>query len=298
MGYSELQDRLANDEIVVLDGGMGTEVKRRTGKPGTSVLAVNEMVESPDLIKSIHTSYIDAGADVITANTYDLNGPALAKPGLDADDAWPLTSQAVRIAREAREEATNGRDVLIAGSLGPLGSDYDPDDVPDYDTCLAAYREQVEVMADEGVDMVLVETTARVRSARAGVAAAAEVGLPAWAALLADDHGRVKSAEPLDAAVDTLVSEGASAVLINCTQPPQVSRAMESLSQYQRVPFGAYAQAAVYTGKGWEFGPSRTPQEYLDCARDWVSKGARIVGGCCGTNPDHIKALRSHFSQP
>ena len=152
-------------------------------------------------------------------------------------------------------------------------------------------------MADEGVDLVLVETTARVRSARAGVVAAAEAGLPAWAALLADDEGRVKSGEPLDAAVDTLVSEGSSAVLINCTQPPQVSRAMERLCLQQRVPFGAYAQGAAYSGQGWEFGPSKSSEEYLDCARDWVSMGARIVGGCCGTNPDHIKALRSHLVQ-
>ena len=126
MDYNKLQSRLADDGIVILDGGMGTEICRRSGKPGTSVLAVNEMVESPALIKSIHSCYIEAGADVITANTYDLNGPALAKPGLDPNEVQCLTSLAVRIAREAREEATNGQEVLIAGSLGPLGSDYDP----------------------------------------------------------------------------------------------------------------------------------------------------------------------------
>lgn len=296
MPYKELQSRLNNGEIIILDGGMGTEIVRQSGRSGTAVIAVTEMVDSPELIRNIHKAYIEAGADVITANTYDLNGPALAKPGLEASQVESLTSLAVRIAREAREDAANGRDIVIAGSLGPLGSDYDPDDVPNYEVCLEAYREQVQAMATAGVDLVLVETAARVRSARAGLAAAVEAGLPAWAALLADDQGQVKSGESLEEAVETLVSEGASSVLINCTQPPQVSKAIQRLGQKKRIPFGAYAQGAVYSGQGWEFGPSKSPGEYLDWARDWVSNGAQIVGGCCGTTPDHIKALRSNLA--
>lgn len=293
MSIDKIEAGLAKGEVLILDGGIGTEIRRRSGLPGSSDLAVTQMIKSPGLIRELHEDYIKAGADIITANTYDCNRPALEQVGIEPSRVAHITAMAVELAREARDGAGHEREVCIAGSLGPLGSDYDPDDVPPLDVCLSVYREQVEAMASSGVDFILVETAARVRSARAGVKAAVEMGLTVWASLIADSKGRVKSGEPWGEAVEVLLSDGASAVLINCTQPEDLSLAMKELAQQSAVPVGAYAQCARYKGFGWEFGPSMSPQRYLDYARQWVDAGARIIGGCCGTTPEHIRALGS-----
>ncbi len=297
MSIEKIEARLAKGEVLILDGGTGTEIKRRSGLPGSSDLAVSQMIKSPELIRELHEDYIRAGADVITANTYDCNRSALEQVGIDPSQVAHFTAIAVEMARGARDGAGHGREVYIAGSLGPLGSDYDPDDVPPLNVCLSVYREQVEAMVSSGVDFVLVETAARVRSARAGVKAAVEMGVTAWASLIADSKGRVKSGESWGEAVEILVSDGASAVLINCAQPEDLSLAMKELAQQGTVPVGAYAQGARYKGFGWEFGPSMSPQRYLDYARQWVDAGARIIGGCCGTTPEHIRALGSLRNQ-
>lgn len=292
MLYQDLMTRLAIGELVILDGAIGTEIKQRSGDSGHGDLAVTRMVESPDLIREIHVDYIRAGADVITANTYSSNGPAMSKDGLDAEMSQSITRLSVELAIDARNTSqVNG--VLIAGSLGPLASDYDPDDVPTFESCLSTYREQVQVMADSGVDLALVETAAQVRSARAGVMAAVEAGLPVWASLLGSPDGRVASGESWFEAVDVLVSAGASAVLINCTSPDSITMSMRELGTQQQVPVGAYGQGAPYAGKGWRFGPSMTPKEYATHAQRWVNLGASIVGGCCATTPEHIRYLKS-----
>ncbi|MCH7800183.1 MAG: homocysteine S-methyltransferase family protein [Chloroflexi bacterium] len=292
MSYQDLLARFAIGELVILDGAIGTEIKQRSGDSGHGDLAVTRMVESSDLIREIHVDYIRAGADVITANTYSCNGPAMRKDGLDVEMSQSMTRLAVELAIDARD-ASQVNGVLIAGSLGPLASDYDPNDVPTFESCLSTYREQVQVMADYGVDLALVETAAQVRSARAGVVAAVEAGLPVWASLLGSPDGRVASGESWVEAVDVLVSAGASAVLINCTSPDSITLSMRELVTQKQVPVGAYGQGAPYTGDGWRFGPSMTPKEYAKHAQGWVDLGAGIVGGCCATTPEHIRYLKS-----
>ena len=291
MAFHNFMERLARGELIILDGAIGTEIRRRSGDTGRSDLAITRMLESPDLIRGIHADYIAAGADVITANTYGCNRHALSRDGLVAVMSQPLTRMAVELAIDARN-ASQVDGVLLAGSLGPLASDYDPDDVPSYETCLSAYREQAQVMAEAGVDMALAETAAQSRSARAGVVAATEVGLPVWASLLASPDGTVASGESWSETVETLVSAGASALLINCTMPDAITVSMRNLGGQHQIPVGAYGQGALPSGDGWRFEPSMTPDEYAKHAQDWVDLGARIVGGCCATTPDHIQLLK------
>ena len=96
----------------------------------------------------------------------------------------------------------------------------------------------------------------------------------------------------MEHAENKLREAGASALLINCAQAPYVAPALKEFSGHQQVPIGVYAQGAVYEGIGWDFEPSMTPGEYLVYAREWVSLGAQAIGGCCGTTPEHIRALK------
>ena len=292
MAFHDIMERPARGELIILDGALGTEIRRRSGDTGRSDLAVTRMLESPNLIQEIHADYVRAGADVITANTYDCNQYALSLDGLDAENSDSLTRMAMELAINARN-ASQADGVLVAGSLGPLASDYDPNDVPSFETCLSAYRDQVKVMAETDVDMILVETAAQARSARAGVVASLEVGLPVWASLLASPNGTVSSGETWREAVETLVSAGASAVLINCTMPDAITVSMRELSLHNQVVVGAYGQGALPVGDGWIFDPSMSPNEYAKHAQDWVGLGARIIGGCCATTPEHIRYLKS-----
>ena len=181
--------------------------------------------------------------------------------------------------------------MIVAGSLGPLSQSYNPDAVLPYDECVSAYREQVRVLAQAGVDVILVETCTKIHEAVAGVNAAVEAGMPAWAGFVVDEEGRVKSGESILDAQAAVRDAGASVLFLNCCQAPYVTAALKELVGNHNMPVGAYAQGAVYQGVGWDFEKSMSPEEYLAYASEWAKLGARAIGGCCGTTPDHIKAL-------
>ena len=295
MSLAALTAKLARGDAVILDGGMGTEIKRHGITAGSSELSVAAMLESPEGIREIHEDFIRAGAEVTITNTYNCNSGKLthigwiSKAKVDAE-VVRLNELAAKAALEARAAAPD-REVIVAGSMGPLSQSYNPDAVLPYDECVFAYREQVRVLAQAGVDVILVETCTKIHEAVAGVKAAVEAGMPAWAGFVVDEEGRVKSGESILNAQAAVRDAGASVLFLNCCQAPYVTAALRELAGHHNMPIGAYAQGAVYQGVGWDFEESMSPEEYLAYAREWSGLGARVIGGCCGTTPDHIKAL-------
>lgn len=292
MSLSTLSSKLSSDEPVILDGGMGTEIKRRGIASGSSELSVAAMVDSPDAIRQVHEDFIQAGAEVIITNTYICNTGKLARIGWDESGMVRINEMAAKAALDARS-AFPDRDIAIAGSLGPLSQSYNPDAVHPYEKCLADYREQARVLAGAGVDVILVETCTKIHEAVAGVTAAIELGMPAWAGFVVDEQGRVKSGESILDAQAAVKEAGASVMFANCSQIPEITAAFKVLSGNEQMPLGAYAQGAVYEGTGWDFEESMSPEQYLAHAEGWARLGARAIGGCCGTTPDHIRALSS-----
>ena len=293
MSFATLTAKLARGEAVILDGGMGTEIKRRGFAAGSSELSVAAMLESPEGIREIHEDFIRAGAEVTITNTYNCNAGKLTHIGWTSKakaEVVRLNELAANAALEARA-AIPDCEVIVAGSLGPLSQSYNPDAVLPYDECLSAYREQVRVLAQAGVDVILVETCTKIHEAVAGVKAAAEAGMPAWAGFVVDEEGRVKSGESILDAQAAVRDAGASVLFLNCCQAPYVTAALKELVEHHVMPVGAYAQGAVYEGRGWDFKDYMSPEEYLDYAKEWSGLGARAIGGCCGTTPHHIKAL-------
>ena len=295
MSLAALTAKLARGEAVILDGGMGTEIKRRGFAAGSSELSVAAMLESPEGIREIHEDFIRAGAEVTITNTYNCNTGKLTHIGWISKakaeaEMVRLNELAAKSALEARAAAPD-RVVIVAGSLGPLSQSYNPDAVLPYDECVSAYREQVRVLAQAGVDVILVETCTKIHEAVAGVNAAVEAGMPAWAGFVVDEEGRVKSGESILDAQAAVRDAGASVLFLNCCQAPYITAALKELVGHHNMPIGAYAQGAVYQGVGWDFEKSMSPEEYLAYASEWAKLGARAIGGCCGTTPDHIKAL-------
>ena len=287
--------------IVVLDGGMGQELRRRSSRPVSPLWSAQVMLDEPDLVVAAHRDFIDAGAQVITANTYSATPQRLARDG-EPGLFGPLHAAALDAARKARQES--GKDVRIAGCLPPLMASYSPDIAPDDATCLEAYRQMVTAQAG-GVDLFLCETMSLAREARAATIAAAESGLPVWVSFTVDDGDgtRLRSGESLAEAAEQVVAVGATHLLVNCSVPEAVTTAMDVLTE-TGVPFGGYANAftsvdALKPGGTVDVLEARKdldPAAYADHALGWVSQGASIVGGCCEVGPAHIAAIAERLS--
>jgi len=298
MAYTPIDRKLASGDYVLLDGGLGTEILRRGGADEVGLWAVAPLLNAPDSLREIHETYIAAGAEVLTTATFRTSRRSLAAIGR-ADDADRLSREAVRIAQEAREHSRADRSVAIAGSLAPVGDCYRPDEVPSDEVLVAEHREQARRLAEAGVDLLLAETMNTVREARAALLAGLETGLPVWVSLVCGDAARLLSGETLKQAADALMPLAPAAILINCSSPERTRAALEALRGPHAVPVGAYANnGEPDEEEGWRFNGQFPPARYAAVARGWVALGARIIGGCCGTTPEHIRALRESLDLP
>ncbi len=247
------------------------------------------MLESPEIVLEIHRDEVTAGADILTANTFRTHRRTLEKGGL-GDRAAELTRLAVRLARQAAEEA--GRQVFVAGSLSPLEDCYRPDLAPE-DTALAReHAEQARTLADEGVDLLLLETHNTVRELAAAARAARETGLPFIASMVTGGEGRLLSAEPIAEAVRAVEPFVPAAFSINCVPARRLGTELARLAA--AAPgwaLAAYGNLGLPGGELGSFTDDLSPDQYAALAREWLASGARLIGGCCGTTPAHTSAL-------
>ena len=191
--------------------------------------------------------------------------------------------------REAREAAA-GR-ARVAGSIAPLEDCYRPDLRPAPAQAAREHLEHARVLAEAGCDLLLVETVAAADEGLAAVAAAAATGLPVWVAAMATPRGGLLDGGDLGGFFRRAVAAGASAALINCTPPHGVDLALPAAAA-SSVPFGGYAHLGeVDAAVPWGRAPDLSAEEYARRALRWIERGATIVGGCCGTGPEHVRAV-------
>ena len=276
---------------LLLDGAMGTLLFSR-GVPQRASL--DELVESrPDLIGAIHREYIDAGADAIETNSFGANRLRLAPFGL-ADAAGRLSRRAAQIAREARDVAGK-RDVLVAGSIGPLESPLHGPDAPREDEVRAAFREQIEGLLEGGVDFLLFETFSDLRELLTGIGEAKALSdLPIVAQMtFGEDLVAVDGTSPQTAAT-ALAQAGVDAIGVNCGVGPQIC--LDALTQMGRPSVGLARSIVPNAGLpqrvSGQFVYAAGPQYFADAVPRLLDAGARIIGGCCGTTPEHIRHMR------
>jgi S-methylmethionine-dependent homocysteine/selenocysteine methylase len=254
------------------------------------------MLDEPEIVSAVHRDYVDAGATVLTLNSYSATPERLARQGRE-DLFEPLQARAIELAERARDAA--GHDVALAGCLPPLVASYRPDVAPDPEAALATYRRIVAAQADH-VDLFLGETLASIPEAVAAATAAAESGLPVWISVTVDDDdgSLLRSGEPLGEAVAAMIDADIDARLLNCSQPEAVSAAWPVFTA-QPGTTGAYANgftsvASLEPGgtvASLEARRDLTPAAYAEFALEWVEGGASIVGGCCEVGPAHIRHL-------
>lgn len=292
---------MSEKKITLLDGGLGQELRHRSQRPVSPLWSAQVMLDEPELVSAVHRDYINAGAEIITANTYVATPPRLAR---DGKPEWleTLHEAALTAAHQAREQS--GQRVRIAGCLPPLVASYHASVVPDDETCLRDYRRLSKLQASH-VDLLICETMSLTREALAAVQAGKERGLPVWCAFSVDDSdgSKLRSGESLLAAAHAVAREGADAILINCSAPEAVTTAMLILRE-TGLPFGGYAngfKAAAELKPGGTVDAltarkALTPAAYADHVQDWIDAGATIVGGCCEIGPAHIAELSARFT--
>jgi len=306
-----LHDKLNARKIVIMDGGTGTEIARRgvTIYPNRAWSA-NANITFPDLVRDIHQDYIHAGAEIIITNTFSTSRATLAKDGL-SEQTEEINTQSVRLAMEARKLCGAEETVVIAGSISAFEPKGHPEIVPSYEDALKDFQEQVRILAREGVDLIVLEMFSRTVDLKAAVDAATETGLPIWVGLSCESHdGQIylglsgrHGGETIADAVNASLSPNVKAFCIMHSPPQVTADALRELQNSTSLPMGAYAHGGGIRDQGGQ-APEASPQgqslaetdpkRYLDYAHEWVECGATIIGGCCGTTPEHISVLTAN----
>ena len=265
---------------LLLDGGMGTMLQGSGLEPGQAPETLN--LVNPAAVEAVHAAYAAAGADVITANTF---GASRQKLG---EDPAPYIAAGISLARRA-----GGK--LVALDVGPLGTLLKPFGPLSFQRAYELFAEIVTAGEQAGADLVLIETMGDLLEAKAALLAAKEnTRLPVLATMTFGADGRTfLGVDPAAAAV-TLTALGADGVGLNCSVGPrELGPALEEMLRATHLPVAVQPNAGLPRMEGGETVYDVGPEEFARCARDFLRSGASILGGCCGTTPDHIRALRA-----
>jgi S-methylmethionine-dependent homocysteine/selenocysteine methylase len=281
---------------------MGRELRFRDVDLSPTIWSAGALMTDPEVVRAIHMDYIAAGAEMITTNTYGVIRTDLAKAGIE-ERFRELNVLACELAGQARERSP--RDVLIAGSMPPLGGSFRPDLVGPSEEIEKAYQEQADLMAPY-VDLLLCETMSSAAEGQAAARAACDTGKPVWVSwtLHEDRSGHLRSGESILEAVAALDGLPVSGFLANCCAPESITRAMGELVATGAEWIGGYANTFSPIPPNWTLGGQEEtdglldlradldPASYAAHVADWLNAGASVVGGCCGTRPAHIARIR------
>jgi S-methylmethionine-dependent homocysteine/selenocysteine methylase len=300
---AEIAGRLADGDVVIIDGGTGTQLQAEGVPMDVEAWSGRANLEQPAAVQRVHEAYIRAGAEVIIANTFAASRPALEPAGLGARVA-DANRNAVAAALRAREAAADGRTVAVAGAMSAFcsaavrGGDQPGLAAADRFPSLADFREQAGLLAEAGVDLIALELIEGPSYGRAALQAAAETGLPVWLGVSAVrlEDGTL-GADPvfgegdsLAEIVSKLADPALAAVTVMHAKPDVIGEAIDIIAARFAGPIGVYAESGDWAAPNWVFN-GLTPDQYLQEAIAWADRGAQLIGGCCGIGPEHIKVL-------
>ncbi len=288
------KERLRNRERILLDGGLGTELQRRGIKTALPLWSADALMKNPEVVKQIHRDYIDAGADIITTNTFRTNRRTFDHAKME-NKARKYTLRACELAKEAAKESGR-KDILIAGSIAPVEDCYTPGLVPKkIDVLIEEHADLVQNLKEGGVDVLWIEAMNSVRETIAVLEAAKKHGMESAVSFLCTPEGNLFDGDPIEDVITTILPYSPLAILSNCSSPKRIGVSLRRMVACTNIPCGVYANGdgEPHPDQGWIFHGQHFPKEYATCAKEWLDAGALIIGGCCGTTPDYIRGLRS-----
>jgi homocysteine S-methyltransferase len=291
---TQFADIFANRPLLA-DGAMGTVLYARGVFINRCYDELN--LSDPGLILSIHEEYLQAGAEIIETNTFGANRFRLAHHGL-AGSVTQINAAGVLLARQAVEHLREKQagTAWVAGSVGPLGVRLEPLGKTGLDEARAAFAEQIGALAKAGVDLIIIETMPALNEAREALAAAREVApdLPVLVMVTVDDESNCLDGSSPAQAAALLTEWGADAIGVNCsTGPATVLTAIEAMRAATALPLAAMPNAGLPRSVEGRNIYLCSPEYMAEFSRNAIAAGVQIVGGCCGTTPNHIRAMRS-----
>lgn len=290
---TSLSDLIATGKIILADGATGTnyfELGLTSGEPPEFWLDSH-----PERVTGLHQQFVDAGADIILTNTFGANRHRLKLHNAQAR-TYELAKKAAEIARKVADSCA--RPVVVAGSVGPTGELFDPLGALTHDEAVDTFKEQIRGLKDGGADVAWIETMSAIEEVRAAAQAAINVGMPYVATCSFDTAGRTMMGLKPDGLANVFADlavppvamgancgVGASDILVTALE-------MGATADYAHIPLITKGNCGIPRFEGIEIKYSGTPElmsKYADMA---VNAGVRIVGGCCGTSPKHLAAMR------
>jgi homocysteine S-methyltransferase len=281
------------DRPVLADGAMGTVLYSRGIFINRCYDELN--LSDPSLILSVHEEYLQAGAEIVETNTFGANRFRLTRHGLE-DKVAEINAAGVRLARQAVANLKQAGEAWVAGSVGPLGVRLEPLGKTGFDEAREAFAEQISVLAAGGADLIIVETMPALNEARQALAAVREVApqLPVLVMVTVDDEDNCLDGSSPAQAAALLTEWGASAIGVNCsTGPTNVLTAIEAMRPATTLPLAAMPNAGLPRAVEGRNVYLCSPEYMASFARKAIQAGVQIVGGCCGTTPNHIRAMRA-----
>jgi len=314
--FPDLQTRLDRREVIILDGAMGTELQRRGAPMHSFAWSAAALDTHRDAVPAAHEDYIRAGADVIITNSFSTARHVLEPAGL-GDRVRGVNQRAVGLAQTARENAAAGRPVAIAGWLSSFRADATPAEQSE-----ASYRDQADLLAEAGVDLIALEMMSNVERATPAIRAGRASGLPMWIGfscrvpgdgavqLLDGSPFSAGLTQTLDSLADLPVDTMAVTEMHTLTE--ESAPALDIVRKHWSGPTGVYAHSGRWIDPNWQFDHMISPEDYLSCARQWVEMGAQIIGGgdwrggsrhcprpqLAAQRPPDARRLRTHAQGP
>jgi 5-methyltetrahydrofolate--homocysteine methyltransferase len=285
-----LSDLLASKRVLLADGATGTNYFKAgltSGDPPEFWV-----IERPDEVTGLHQQFVDAGADIVLTNTFGCN-PHRLKLHNAQDRAYALAKRAAELARGVADAAP--RPVVVAGSVGPTGELFEPLGALTKEAAVASFVAQLEGLRDGGADVAWIETMSAPEEANAAAEAAISVGLPYVITYSFDTAGRTMMGLLPRAAAATVAAQAAPPVAMGANCGVGAPDILVTLSEMCDAPFPLITKGncGVPHFEGTEVVYSGTPALMADYARLAINAGASIIGGCCGTTPEHLAAMRA-----
>jgi methionine synthase / methylenetetrahydrofolate reductase(NADPH) len=277
---------------VLCDGAMGTSLYARGVFINRCYDELN--LSQPELIRTVHEEYLQAGAEIIETNTFGANALRLQRYGL-ADRVADINRAGAQIARKAATDKQGGK-IWVAGSIGPLGARLEPLGKISLEEARAAFAEQISALAEGGVDLLLIETVMALNEAEQAILAAKETSpdLPILVMVTVDEDANCLDGSSAETAATRLTAWGADAVGCNCSVgPATVLTAIECMAAATDLPLIAMPNAGMPREVDGRNIYLSSPEYMASFARKLIKAGVQFIGGCCGTTPSHIKAMKS-----
>ena len=281
-----------NNQVRLLDGAMGTELMRAGLDLPLPIWSGDVNLTHPDYVRRIHEAYLTAGADILTTNTFRATPRAYRNNGYEEHEARQRSHESLERAVELARQ-TAGADIIIAGSIAPLEDCYEPDLFPGIEFAQREFRELAIWLQDAGIDVILFETMGSWPEIKTALSATVDLQIPRWLSLILKNSNTLLDGTDLLNVLSDIKDYGIEMVLLNCSLCSVTADAVDLLLTNWKGAWGVYPNVGVaMPTKEGVIEEKLTIKEFAKEINTYLTSGANVVGGCCGSNPDYIRAAR------